>query len=63
MTKRPSVDWVEVEGAMRRGKTGLSRPGDSQICERAFRRAPREYGKRKKAIDETVVREEQERWR
>ena len=55
--------WPEVEAAMRRCKQGHPRPGDTELCERAYRSAPKEYGRRKLAVDEKVHQEERERWR
>jgi hypothetical protein len=61
--KRAPIDWTAVEAAMRRSKEGRAQPGDGDLCGRAWRRAPKEYARRKRAVDEAVMQEERERWR
>lgn len=63
MPRARTVDWPNVEAAMRRSKRGVATKDDIKLCERAYRVQPEEYARRKQAIDEAIVRDERERWR
>jgi hypothetical protein len=54
MSKR--IRWADVKAAMRRGKLGISRPGDDDLCISAFAEDARRYSVMKAAVDGGVTR-------
>lgn len=60
--KKSPINWLRVEEAMRRSKRGMASPDDQSLCVTAFSIDPKEYGRRKQAVDEGVNLEEMTRY-
>jgi len=53
------IDWAAVRQAQRRGKEGRMRPGDDELCVRAYHADPERYTKSKREVDAEVIKEQQ----
>jgi hypothetical protein len=53
------IDWNKVADARRRGKKGTMRPGDQELCSKAFAADPERYKTLSHQIIDEITKEQQ----